>query len=157
MTQGQSLTRPTAVLDELTRTLKTEPRRHALVKFVAILRGNFDHYNWVGIYLVSGGKLVLEAYAGDGETEHTVIPIGQGICGYAAKVGETVFVPDVGQDPRYLMCFPSTQSEIVVPIRGKDGIIGEIDIDSDRLAAFSRADEEFLEAAAKELANHLER
>jgi len=119
MTQGQSLTRPTAVLDELTRTLKTEPPRHALVKFVAILRGNFDHYNWVGIYLVSGGKLVLEAYAGDGETEHTVIPIGQGICGYAAKVGETVFVPDVSQDPRYLMCFPSTQSEIVVPIRGR--------------------------------------
>jgi len=157
MTQRQSLTRPAVVLDRLRRAIKTEPRRHALEKFVAILRGNFDHYNWVGIYLVSGGKLVLEAYAGDGETEHTVIPIGQGICGYAAKVGETVFVLDVSQDPRYLMCFPSTQSEIVVPIRGKDGIIGEIDIDSDRLAAFSRADEEFLEAAAKELANHLER
>src|SRR3990172_10466593 len=155
MTQRQSLPLPAAVLDELTRTLKTEPRRHALEKFVAILRGNFDHYNWVGIYLVNEDKLILEAYAGAGETEHTVIPVGQGICGYAAKAGETVVVPDGSQDTRYLMCFPSTRSEIVVPIRGKSGVIG--DIDSDRLAAFSRADEEFLEAAAKELANHLER
>lgn len=157
MTQGQTLARPEAVLDELRGALQTEPRRHALEKFLTILRGNFDHYNWVGIYLVSEDKLVLETYAGAGETEHTMIPVGQGICGYAAEMGETVVVPDVSQDPRYLMCFPSTKSEIVVPIRGKNGIIGEIDIDSDRLGAFSRTDEEFLEAAAKELANHLDR
>jgi GAF domain-containing protein len=157
MTQRQSLTRPAAVLDELTRTLKTEPRRHALEKFVAILRGNFDHYNWVGIYLVNEDKLILEAYAGAGETEHTVIPVSQGICGYAAKTGETLVVPDVSQDPRYLTCFPSTRSEIVVPIRGKDGVIGEIDIDSDTMAAFSKLDEEFLEAAAGELATYLEK
>jgi len=157
MTQGQTLSTQAAVLDELTRTLKPEPRRHALEKFVEILRRNFDHYNWVGIYLVNEDELILEAYAGAGETEHTVIPVGQGICGYAAKAGETVVVPDVSQDTRYIMCFPSTRSEIVVPIRGKDGVIGEIDIDSDRVAAFSKLDEEFLEAAAGELATYLEK
>ena len=157
MTQGQRLVPQAGVLDELRRALKAQPRPHALEKFVAILRSKFDHYNWVGIYLVNEDKLILEAYAGNGETEHRMIPVGQGICGYAAKAGETVVVPDVSQDHRYLMCFPSTRSEIVVPIRGKNGVIGEIDIDSDRMAAFSKLDEEFLEAAAGELATYLEK
>ncbi len=107
--------------------------------------------------MVRGDKLVLEAYAGDAETEHVTIPIGQGICGFAAKTGETVIVPDVSRDPRYLMCFPSTRSEIVVPIMGENGVIGEIDIDSDKLAAFSKSDEKFLEAAAGKLASYLEK
>ncbi len=154
-TVEQGLSHPSAVLAQLTETLKTRPISQALKKFAAVLREKFDQYNWVGIYLVKEGKLVLEAYAGDAETEHANIPIGEGICGYAAKVGETVIVGDVSKDPRYLMCFPSTRSEIVVPIKGETEIIGEIDIDSDKLSAFSRTDEDFLEAAAKELANFL--
>ena len=55
------------------------------------------------------------------------------------------------------MCFPSTRSEIVVPTHGKTGVIGEIDIDSDRLGAFSEGDRELLEQAAASLAIHLER
>lgn len=157
MTQGQILARTVAVLEELRKTLESEPRGLALEKFVAILRANIEHYHWVGIYLVKEQNLVLQAYAGSVETEHTTIPIGEGLCGYAAEAGETVIVPDVSQDPRYLACFPSTRSEIVIPIRGEKGVIGEIDVDSDKLAAFSRADEEFLEAAAQELADYLER
>lgn len=157
MTQGQTLARPTTVLGELRKALETKRRQPALVKFVTMLKGIRESYDWVGIYIVKEGNLVLEAYAGNAETEHTTIPIGQGMCGYAARVGETVVVQDVNQDSRYLMCFPSTRSEIVVPIRGEKGIIGEIDVDSDRLAAFSQTDEELLEAAARELAEYLER
>ncbi len=142
-------------LDELTETLKMRPASQALERFTALLKERFERYNWVGIYLVREGKLVLEAYAGDAETEHTTIPIGQGICGYAAEIGETVVVEDVSEDPRYLMCFPLTRSEIVVPIKRETEVIGEIDIDSDKLSAFSRTDQEFLEAAATELANFL--
>ncbi len=54
------------------------------------------------------------------------------------------------------MCFPSTRSEIVIPIKTSKGVIGEIDIDSDRLAAFSGRDREFLEQAAKLLAAFLD-
>ena len=125
--------------------------------FVRILRDSFDRYNWVGVYLVEGDKLVLRAYSGDAETEHVSIPIGQGICGAAAKQGETIVVPDVNKDPRYLMCFPSTRAEIVVPIKGRHSVLGEIDIDSDKLAAFSPADERFLEVAARLLATFLEK
>ena len=66
--------------------------------------------------------------------KNVTIPIGQGICGSAAKSGEIIVVPDVSKDPRYLACSPSTRSEIVVPILGTAGVVGEIDIDSDKIA-----------------------
>jgi len=121
-----------------------------------MLRESSDRFDWVYIYLVSGKDLVLEAQAGDEETEHVRIPIGQGICGSAAKQGETIVVPDVNKDPRYLMCFASTRSDIVVPIKGRNGVLGEINIDSSRLSAFNQRDKEILEGAASLLANYLE-
>jgi L-methionine (R)-S-oxide reductase len=107
---------------------------------VADLAGE-PRYSWVGIYWVEGDDLVLGPWRGPAATQHTRIPIGEGICGAAAASGHTQVVDDVSSDDRYLACFPSTRSEIVVPIRGRDGkVIGEIDIDSDQPAAFSDED-----------------
>jgi len=64
-------------------------------------------------------------------------------------------VPDVREDPRYLQCFLSTRSEIVVPIIRDGRVLGEIDIDSDRLAAFGEDDRELLEWVAESLATRL--
>jgi len=145
-------------LQVLRQALKTGSTRNAsLQSFVETLRTVDANYSWVGIYLVEDGNLHLESWVGEQATEHVTIPLGQGVCGYAASSGETVNVPDVNKDPRYLMCFPSTKSEIVVPINGKTNVIGEIDIDSDKVAAFTRYDERFLEEASKVLAIFLER
>lgn len=119
---------------------------------VAYLAEAFPHYSWVGIYWVEGGDLVLGPWKGPQATEHTRIPIGTGICGAAAATGRTEVVDDVSRDPRYLACFPSTRSEIVVPISRAGRVIGEIDIDSDRPAAFGPDDRRFLEAVAALLA-----
>ena len=144
------------VLTHLGKALSAEPLDKALTTSVHLLRESSDHFDWVGIYLVRENDLVLAAYAGDEETEHVRIPIGQGVCGSAAKEGATIMVPDVSKDPRYLMCFASTRSEIVVPIKGSKGVLGEIDIDSSRLSAFNQNDREILEQAASLLARHLE-
>jgi L-methionine (R)-S-oxide reductase len=144
------------VLASLSRAFSNEPLTKAITQSVHILRESSDHFDWVGIYLVRNNDLVLEAYAGDEETEHVRIQIGQGICGAAAKEGETIVVSDVSQDPRYLMCFPFTRSEIVVPIKGLRGVLGEIDIDSSRLSAFNQSDRELLEQAASLFARRLE-
>ena len=79
----------------------------------------------------------------------------RGICGAAAATGKTEVIPDVHQDDRYLSCFISTKSEIVVPIKIDDKIIGEIDIDSDIKDAFSEEDCIFLEKIADMLAEHI--
>ena len=115
---------------------------------VEVLHDRFDHYSWVGIYLVEGDDLVLGPWKGPEATEHVRIPVGQGICGAAAATGQTEVVEDVNADDRYLACFPSTRSEIVVPISYDGSVVGEIDIDSDRPAAFGDEDRAFLERVA---------
>src|SRR4030095_4766584 len=99
----------------------------------------FDHYSWVGIYLVEGEDLVLGPWKGPEATEHVRIPIGQGICGAAAASGETEIVDDVNADERYLACFVSTRSEIVVPIAFDGKVVGEIDVESGATSAFTDA------------------
>jgi len=160
MPKSTSQTRETPgdsrVLADLRKAFANESLSKVLAVSVQILRESSDHFDWVGIYLVRGKDLVLEAYAGDEETEHVRIAIGQGICGSAAKEGQTIVVPDVNNDPRYLLCFASTRSEIVVPIKGRNWVLGEIDIDSSRLSAFNQQDRETLEGAASLLARYLD-
>lgn len=144
------------ILSQLRGAVSIGSNEEALQRSVQIIKRRSNHYDWIGVYLVKGTTLSLAAYTGKGETEHVQIPIGQGICGLAARTAETVIVQDVNSDPRYLMCFPSTRSEIVIPIKGRTGVLGEIDIDSDTLAAFTTDDKKFLEAAASILAEHLE-
>jgi L-methionine (R)-S-oxide reductase len=125
-----------------------------LRKVVAALHDRFEHYSWVGIYLVEADDLVLGPWKGPAATEHVRIPIGQGICGAAAASARTEIVDDVNADERYLACFPSTRSEIVVPIAFEGQVVGEIDIDSDVPAAFGPADRTFLERVAVLVSPH---
>ena len=125
-----------------------------LQRVVDVLHDEVEHYSWVGIYLVEGDDLVLGPWRGPQATEHVRIPVGQGVCGAAAASGETEIVDDVNADPRYLACFPSTRSEIVVPISHEGRVVGEIDIDSDRPAAFGEDDRAVLERVASLIAPH---
>jgi L-methionine (R)-S-oxide reductase len=124
----------------------------AAQRVVDLLHERFPHYDWVGIYWVDGTDLVLGPWTGPEATEHTRIPIGTGVCGAAAASGRTEIVPDVHADPRYLACFASTRSEIVVPIFDGGEVIGEIDIDGSDLDAFGSTDALFLEEVAALLA-----
>src|SRR5258708_1213600 len=103
MPRSTSQTRETrgdsSVLVDLREAFSNEPLSKALAMSVQMLRESSDHFDWVGIYLVRGNDLVLEAYAGDEETEHVRISIWQGICGSAAKEGETIVVPGRQQGP----------------------------------------------------------
>ena len=128
--------------------------RAARESAVKLLNSAVSTYSWVGIYVLEGSDLVLDAWSGPAATEHVRIPVGKGVCGFAAKAGKTEIVSDVSKDPRYLQCFLSTKSEIVVPIMSGDSVVGEIDVDSDQLDAFSSVDREFLEAVAKKASSH---
>ncbi len=122
---------------------------------VEILKTRVPHYTWVGIYLLEGDELVLGPYRGK-PSPHTRIPLGRGICGAAATEKATIIVDDVNADPRYLACSIETKSEIVVPIMRGNDVLGEIDIDSDREAAFTGADRELLERVAAMIATTID-
>lgn len=138
------------------RARRTAAWPEVLAATVVSLSAQFTHFDWTGVYLVRDGRLHLGPFVGH-PTEHIVIPIGDGICGAAAALRETIVVDDVAADPRYLACFASTRSEIVVPIIGAGGdgarVIGEIDVDSDRPAAFGPDDRAYLERVAARLAD----
>jgi L-methionine (R)-S-oxide reductase len=119
----------------------------AMTQAVGVLKDQMPDYTWVGIYLMDGQELVLGPFRGK-PSPHTRIALNQGICGAAASTKETIIVDDVDADPRYLACSLETRSEIVVPIMRGQEVLGEIDIDSDRKAAFGPADRELLEAVA---------
>jgi GAF domain-containing protein len=126
----------------------------AMARAVEILKARVPDYTWVGIYQCFGNELVLGPFEGK-PSPHTHIPVGRGICGSAAAEKATIVVDDVNADPRYLACSVDTRSEIVVPIiRGGD-VIAEIDVDSDRAAAFGPDDRRLLEAVAAVLSEKI--
>jgi len=139
------------VLAKVDASISSTSGRTAREQVVKLLNSSVPSYSWVGIYVVEGPDLALDAWSGPAATEHAKIPIGRGVCGFAAKAGRTEIVSDVSKDPRYLQCFLSTKSEIVVPILNSGKVVGEIDIDSDQLDSFSSVDREFLEVVARKV------
>lgn len=128
-------------------------RDEKLQKICHLLHDNIDYYDWVGFYFRNGDKeeLVLGPYVGEA-TDHTVIPFGKGICGQVAVSNQNFVVPDVSAQDNYIACSLSVKSEIVVPMFVNGRNIGQIDIDSDVIDAFSEADERFLEYVNAEVA-----
>ena len=141
------------LLVRLDSTIGNATGKAARQAVVRLLNSAVQSYNWVGIYAVDGKDLVLDAWSGPAATEHVRIPVGKGVCGFAAKSGKTEIVTDVSKDPRYLQCFLSTKSEIVVPVSSQGAVLGEIDVDGDQLDAFSSLDWVFLEAVARKISS----
>jgi GAF domain-containing protein len=99
-----------------------------------------DRFDWTGFYRVTEpGLLKIGPYQGGHGC--LVIPFDRGVCGAAARTGEIQLVPDVEAFPGHIACSSSTRSEIVLPVRNAAGeLIGVLDIDSDRPAAFTEED-----------------
>jgi GAF domain-containing protein len=144
-----------AVRSQIGNAVRAEPdASRALERAVFEIKAAMPDYTWVGIYLLQDGELVLGPFLGR-PSPHTRIPVGRGICGAAAAEKQTLVVDDVSADERYLACSLDTRSEIVVPIMRGDRVLGEIDIDSDRAAAFGGKDRALLEAMAAMLSEKL--
>jgi GAF domain-containing protein len=144
---------PDQVIQVADDFIKTASNSYSAMEgVVGLLKASFPYYDWVGIYLLeSADTLRLGPYRGD-PSPHTVIPIGKGICGAAVREKQTIIVPDVNADPRFLACSLKTKSEIVVPIMRGSKVLGEIDIDSDTPDAFKERDKAMLEKIAAKLA-----
>jgi len=125
-----------------------------LLKICTLLQQEVYHYNWVGFYLLNEEKreLTLGPFAGK-PTEHTIIPVGKGVCGQVAESGKTMVVQDVTQISNYISCSINVLAEIVVPIVKDGKFVAEIDIDSHAAAPFNKDDEALLETIALKIAH----
>ncbi len=113
-----------------------------MANIAAVLKEALGFF-WVGFYLKKGDQLVLGPF--QGPLACTRINFGEGVCGHAYSIRETVIVPNVDEFPGHIACSSASRSEIVLPLFEQNGeVFGVLDVDSDRLDDFSLVDAEGL-------------
>lgn len=125
-------------------TVPGEARMQIIVDALWEEFGEHRPVSWVGFYLLGEGEMTL----GPRRDKPACSPIGlHGACGAAALSGKTVVVRDVRElGANYIACDPRDLSEIVVPVRARDGrVTGVLDIDSYSVGAFGETDRIALE------------
>lgn len=133
---------------EILAVLEGEPDRIARMATVAsMLADAFPVYFWTGFYLVDPQRpqeLVVGPY--QGTLGCLRIPFGRGVCGAAARTGQTQVVEDVEAFPGHIACDSRSRSEVVVPVRDASGaLIAVLDVDAAVPAAFDAVDAQALE------------
>jgi len=177
----QSLAHQAAIAIENARFLKAEQRRaeefrvisevgrritsllavdELLDQMVRLIQEAFNYY-YVGFGLIEGDELVSKAGAGPlwDAYQSLRLKVGQeGIGGWVAHSGEPLLVPDVSQEPRYYFVPQAieTRSELCVPLKTKEAVIGVLDVQSDRLNAFDESDLAVLQSLAHQAAIAIE-
>ncbi len=109
-----------------------------------------NRFDWTGFYRVTGPEM-LKIGPYQGGHGCLTIPFSRGVCGAAARRGETQLVADVDAFPGHIACASSTRSELVLPVwNGAGDLLAVFDLDSDQPDAFTRADADALAAILKE-------
>lgn len=117
----------------------------AMSTMAALLHHGLGHL-WTGFYRVAEPGKLLRVGPYQGTLGCLEISFGKGVCGTAAAEGRTVIVDDVAAFPGHISCDARSQSEIVVPVFDRAGeLIAVLDIDSDKVSAFTEEDRVGLE------------
>lgn len=114
-----------------------------LATIEAVLHHKMQSFFWTGVYALIDDELIVRSYQGPVACQklrhHT------GVCWAAVSSGKTMIVGNVEEFPGHIACNAMSKSEIVVPIRDREGkIFACLDVDSDRLDAFDKEDEQGL-------------
>ena len=108
----------------------------------ALLFYGLEQVNWVGFYFLQRGELVVGPF--QGKPACVTIPLGQGVCGVAAKSRQVQRVADVHAFAGHIACDIDSRSEIVIPLMDGNRLRGVLDLDSPVPDRFSVRDEELL-------------
>ena len=124
-----------------------------MANMAALLWDFLPDLNWAGFYRVVEDELILGPFMG--RPACIRIPMGQGVCGTAAKDAATQLVEDVHAFPGHIACDALTNSELVVPVVRDGTVIAVIDLDSPAKARFDAEDAAGIEALAAAIAERI--
>ena len=124
-----------------------------MANIAALLFEYIPELNWAGFYRNIEQELVLGPFIG--RPACIRIPIGQGVCGAAARSGETQLVADVHAFPGHIACDAASRSELVVPIKRDGAVVAVIDLDSPSPARCGKADAAGIERLAELLVDRV--
>jgi GAF domain-containing protein len=131
------------LLNQIKSVTESEPNKIAnLANSIALIHEGLKTL-WTGFYFVEGDELVLGPF--QGPVACTRIKFDHGVCGKAWSEGKTLTVGDVHQFDGHIACSALSNSEIVIPLRINNEVVGVLDIDSVHLNHFNSEDEKGLE------------
>jgi serine phosphatase RsbU (regulator of sigma subunit) len=109
-------------------------------------------FEYCTILLVGEDGSRLDVAARFGYPEDTVqnllLRVGKGLTGRVAQTGQPMLVQDVSKEDRYLKGLEDAKSELVVPMKFENRVIGVFDVQSAQMNAFDERDVEILSALA---------
>jgi signal transduction histidine kinase len=133
-------------------TLEPQPALALLVRETARLMSASS----CSVALLNPTTGFLEIQASEGlpaQAESLRLRPGEGITGWVAQTGQPARVGDVTKDKRYIMLRATVRSELAVPLAVKGRVGGVLNVDADRLDAFTAEDQTLLEALAEQAAH----
>lgn len=129
-----------------------------------LIRESFDYY-FVSIFTLDEKTQTLRYQASAGLSnmdggiwENYTIPLGEGIVGVVAKTGEEILAPDVSAEPLFLYSdvLPDTLSEVALPLKVEDRVLGVLDLQKNDSSAIHEFDLSVLRTLADNIALALE-
>ena len=151
------------VLYEVGRTLTSTLHPDTVLnEMLHILRESFGYVH-CAILLLDGSPTELFVKASSGYAKDTDkvdrlrIKVGhEGITGWVAATGRPLYVPDVEKDPRYIPGMKGVRSEIALPLKIGDKMLGVLNVESTELGAFRERDVRILSSLAAQAAVAIE-
>jgi sigma-B regulation protein RsbU (phosphoserine phosphatase) len=146
-------------LSEIAREFAAILNVDELLTRIANLTKRVIDYRTFGILLVNEDTSELEMKVAVRYGDKVTVPrvkLGTGLVGYAALHRETVLVPDVNADSRYIKVVDDAKSELVIPLLLKDRCIGVFDLESPEIDAFNKSHVEILQLLASQAAVAIE-
>jgi phosphoserine phosphatase RsbU/P len=152
--------RTLVLLNEIARELTSILNVDELLKRIAELLSRLIDYQMFSILMVEAAGEKLQhrfslRFQENIQLKHDV-PLGDGLVGYAARHRQTVLVPDVSKDPRYILLNPETRSELAVPLIYKDKVIGVLDLEHTKRGFFTDDHQRTVTTLAAQVAIALE-
>jgi PAS domain S-box-containing protein len=140
----------------LTSTLHPET---VLGEMMRILSDSFGYLH-CSILLLNedGSELRVKAFSGYAENvDKLTVKVGhEGITGWVAATGRPLYVPDVQKDPRYVPGLKNVKSEIALPLKIREKVLGVLNVESTELTAFRERDVRILSSLAAQAAVAIE-
>ena len=132
------------IYKQLEQTLiKTENYNARMSTIVAVLHHKMDYFFWTGYYFIENDKLIVGQYQGPVACQE--LAKDTGVCWAGVNQKRAIVVPDVEKFPDHIGCDSRSKSEIVIPLKNKEGeIIGVLDVDSNEYNQFDEIDEKEL-------------
>jgi GAF domain-containing protein len=142
--------------DVMRQVTAIQPLPGLFRQIVSLVRDAFGYYA-VNIFIQDERAETIQCKASSHaqfDATGLTLQLGQGLVGWAAQRRETAVSPRVSEDERYLtaLALPDTQSEIAVPLKTQDRVLGVLDAQSNRPHAFDEDDAQMLETLAGQLA-----